>query len=317
MLIAIVSGMELLRRLGGAADSLTYSQLAWLVAVGALTGLCVLLNPEGPAIIQYVQSVQNDPISQRLVSEWQSPDIRNWTTWRFYAALFVVPLLGMLAPRRPNLTEMVVFAVFGWLAVASQRNILWFALILAPVLARQVSSCLSRGPFGHGPARRSTPHVRRRSLNVVMVGVLFAVTVGLSPWVQPLVRRVPTGSPLIDGQTPVAAADHIARSGLTGHVFHPQKFGDYLIWRLYPVVPVFADGRVHLFGARVWDDYIRIINAANWDTLLARYNVETILLDQTDEGEAHLLRAVRAHPDWEQVYEDRLAVLFRKRSGGE
>ena len=39
----------------------------------------------------------------------------------------------------------------------------------------------------------------------------------------------------IDRHTPVGAMDFIGEHHLTGRIFLPQTFGDYLIWRLWPL----------------------------------------------------------------------------------
>ena len=67
-------------------------------------------------------------------------------------------------------------------------------------------------------------------MNRLIAAMALGVVVLTSPWVYPRVY----GTSLLEVGTPVKAMDFIEKQALTGNIFHPQAYGDYLIWRLWP-----------------------------------------------------------------------------------
>ena len=119
---------------------------------------------------------------------------------------------------------------------------------------------------------------------------------------------------LFEPQTPVKAVDYIKLHELRGSIFHPQIFGDYLIWRLYPLQRSFIDGRVHLFGEPFVREYQNIFYDSHWEEMLAPFNIQYLLLSK-DQGQAdsiNLIQRARASRNWKTIYEDDVSILFSK-----
>src|SRR5262249_5001072 len=95
----------------------------------------------------------------------------------------------------------------------------------------------------------------RYRLNRQSAVLMLPVTELVSPWVDPHLGNQAFGNTLWETSTPVGAMDFIQQQGLQGNIFHPQIYGDYLIWRLWPQQRTFIDGRVHLFDDSVIRDY--------------------------------------------------------------
>jgi hypothetical protein len=121
---------------------------------------------------------------------------------------------------------------------------------------------------------------------------------------------------LLDGETPVAAMDYIEAHSLTGNIFHPQIYGDYLIWRLWPDQRSFFDGRVHAFGESIIRDYRRMFRDSDWAGLAEKYDIRYLLLSKGRHGgdSERLINDARHSPSWAIVHEDDLSVLFEKRT---
>jgi hypothetical protein len=97
-------------------------------------------------------------------------------------------------------------------------------------------------------------------------------------------------------------------------LFHPQEYGDYLIFRLWRGQRTFIDSRMHLFGDAVVGDYVAVMAAGDdWEQVLRKQRVEWILLGRDTPHHAALLRQVRAAPSWTPVYEEAGTVLFTLR----
>ena len=314
-LVVLFTGTELLKALFAAQGAISHRRIAHLSLIFLLLILASLLNPEGWRVYSYVWDVQTDPASQKLVTEWQSPRLRDPGDVTFFAAIFLGFLAFMYSTKR-DLTNLLLFSAFAALGLASLRGIIWFGLILPPVLAAQLKELdllpVRRALARWLPLRKSEPAMSPRPvLNLVLVALLAGITVFLSPWVRPGLPFPRLRSELVDSRIPRAAIEFIAREEIEGRIFHPQEVGDYLIWRLYPQQRSFVDGRVHLYSEELCRDYLHILNGCGWEALLAKYEVQWVLLLQ-DEGNRLLRRSLEETAGWELAYRDDQAVLYRK-----
>jgi len=106
---------------------------------------------------------------------------------------------------------------------------------------------------------------------------------------------------------PYEAADFLARNDLPPELFNSYNWGGFLIWRLYPQYRVFIDGRTHLYGEEVLEEYLKSYWASpQWHKPLERYNMNSIIIERDSAFAALLTES----PNWQQVYADELAVVF-------
>jgi hypothetical protein len=313
---------ESLRRLAvpSATGVLTGREFRKVVVVFILSALATLLNPEGLGIYDYVRSVMADTASQRLVAEWQPPRINELSgILLFYVPFFAAILAFAYSRRRPDWTEMTLFLAFAAFGLTALRNGAWFAMITYPLLARYLS-------FVDFSALRAIRRFRvmdrlasfmksddDEELSYSPMNLFVATVAGLvlilqSPWVQAGVFH----NSLIQRGTPVAAVEFISEHHLTGNIFHPQIFGDYLIWRLWPAQRSFFDGRVHIFGEEFVREYQRAFRDSHWEELLARWNIRYLLLSKSagERDSREMIQSARASGHWKVLYEDEDAVLF-------
>jgi hypothetical protein len=120
----------------------------------------------------------------------------------------------------------------------------------------------------------------------------------------------PPAPPLLSTDTPVAAADYLARNP-GGRLFNEMGYGSYLIWAV-PGQKVFADPRVELFPAALWTDYLAASRGVEATTILNRYGVDRVLLSR--EGQAPLAASLAQEPGWSLEYVDAWSEVWRKDS---
>jgi hypothetical protein len=211
--------------------------------------------------------------------------------------------------------------VFAALGFSATRNGIWFALIAAPILSRhvvdmEVADLLDKRSHRPHPDRVARPVAGRKGrprLNWAILMSMLAFTILLSPWVRPRLNSGWVSSSLFQKGTPVGAMDYIAEHGLVGHIFHPQYYGDYLIWRLWPQQRSFYDGRVHLYDESFVQDYILTFHDDNRESRLAKYDIKYLLLPKDDTSAASIIEDARESENWVLLYEDDISVLFEKR----
>jgi hypothetical protein len=321
-LIALYLGAEWVRSLAcpKPANALSGAELGKLSAVLIFTGAATLLNPETYRLYDYVRTVMADPSSQKFVMEWQPPRVNTLQgAVLFFIPLYLVLFVLVYSRKRPELTDLVLVAAFSIFGFTATRNSIWFALILAPVIARYWGEVDFGAVSGlirpRVPAMAAENAVGRKSpgsfLNLLIGLALLGITLITSPWLHPTLYKVS----LVESQTPVKAMDFIEQRGLKGNIFHPQFFGDYLIWRLYPGQKSFFDGRVHLFGETFVKEYQSVFVDSHWEEKLAPFGIRYLLLSKSEadsEGK-QLLTGARASANWQVIFEDDVSVLFVKK----
>jgi hypothetical protein len=300
--------------------ALSAVQIRKLLLILSLCVLATLLNPEGAGIFGYLRTVVTDAGSQQLVAEWRPPRVTDFLGFLlFYFPFFLTLLTFTYARVKPDFTEIVLFFAFAVFGLISIRNAAWFSTITYPLLARYIP-LLDPGPllplrrykvfnrFFESGSRSGDDSPVYARINLVLIFAAVLVLATQSPWLRPRL----TGESLLAEQTPVGAADFIQQHGLTGRIFHPQMFGDYLIWRLWPQQRSFVDGRVHLFSLDFLNQYERAVEDPLSTDLVERWNIRYLLLNKSNAN----LKGRRSIEDsgaWSKIYEDRVSVLFEKR----
>jgi hypothetical protein len=328
-LIALFIVCEGLRRLidDRRTDVLSRPQLRRLITIFVLSALATLVNPEGYKVYDYVRTVVADEASQKLVAEWQPPQINDTAgIVLFYAPFFLTLLVFIYARVKPDLTDLALFIGFGMFGLTALRNGAWFSIIAYPLLARYVShvdfstllslrrfKVIDRGmsPFDAGRSNEQTVYPR---INFLFASLAVFGLLVQTPWVRPTLYQ----TSLMQPGTPVGAMDYIEQHNLNGNIFHPQIFGDYLIWRLWPEQRSFFDGRVHIFGLDFVEKYLSIYHDSRWESILQKWNVHYVLLSKlpTEKGSLDMIATVKQSPRWEKLYEDDVSILFTKKSSG-
>ena len=85
--------------------------------------------------------------------------------------------------------------------------------------------------------------------------------------------------------------------------------GGYLIYRLYPSLRVFIDGRSDFYGPAFVKAYLDTINAQpGWDRRLEEYGVSRILIPSY----IPLGAVLKESKHWRIVSDDGVAILFAK-----
>ena len=268
-----------------------------------------LVNPRGIGIITYLGGMAQNITVQNNILEWMPPTLSSLEGGIFYVGLMLLAVLLAISPRRSNFFEVITFMLFGLLGIKYIRGVIWFGLILAPVLALHLAEIFKQMGWGKLPTRQ-TASIRR--LNLIFLVALAGMAFISLPWFKDLFPFVPAKKGLISVETPIQATQFILDNHLSPQVFHDMAFGSYLMWAAQPDYKVFVDSRIELYPEEIWDDYWSITSAqSNWKTLLNQYQVNTLMLEP--EKQALLIAAARSSPMWELVYDGKDAVIFKRK----
>lgn len=304
-------------------------KLMRLAAMVAATMIALLLNPRGLGLLDYLLTVQRNSAVQTWVLEWFAPSFRNPEDVPFFVALLACVAIFALCPDSLDLTDTVLFVVFSILALQALRNSVWFGIVAGPIAARQVAATVKTWrtlpPEASVRAARNTTSgsvtssargaPARVLASYLCVALLAALSTFTLPWVKPHLSLPDPWRGLVDGNTPAAAVSFVAGLFPEQRFFHPDTYGTYMIWASAARPPVFVDGRVELYPDSVWQDYLAISLAEDWEARLAKYGIRHVLLaKRTYKGfQQALLVAIRRSPDWAPIYEDENAIVYVKR----
>jgi hypothetical protein len=278
-------------------------------AILGITSLVCLMNPRGLGIISYLKTLTSNSVVQNLVIEWAPPTLNSLFGALFLVALLASAIILALSPRRPNFFQIITFLVFSLLGLKTSRGIIWFGLVMAPVLAEHLSAIVVQVTKKDKPPLKSGGSP---ILNGIFILVILTMGVISLPWFKSVLPLPSAKAGLISGETPIQATQALLEQKPQGHIFHAMSFGSYLIWAAYPEYQVFVDSRIELFPTEVWLDYINISNAnGDWETRLNGYGVNTLMLSPVEQSA--LLQAVQTSDRWVMLYQDSTAAIFERK----
>lgn len=262
----------------------------------------VPLNPNGATMYIYPLETLTSHAMQTYIQEWFTPDFHT-PEFQPFALLLLVTLASFaISQKRPTLTELLLLVGSGYAGLRSARNIPIFALVAAPILARNLWDWLQTRGWDRFFEFRTGQTRGAQLLNWV-----FLLLVGLASVAR--IALVVTNQTTVEQEKiPTAAVDFLQAQVVKGELYNSYGWGGYLIWRLYPR-RVFIDGRADVYGDAFIEEFLRAYRAnAGWAGTLERYNVGTVLI----EPDAPLARQLAQDILWKRVYEDKVAVVFQK-----
>jgi hypothetical protein len=277
--------------------------------VFGFSSLACLINPRGPGIINYVQTLTSSSVVQNLVTEWAPPSFTTMMGAIFFIGLIGSGLLLVLSPKKPNSFQIITYVGFGILSIRTSRGIVWFGLVMAPVVAGQLAALIERYKK---PAQQAEHQAGSGLMNGLFVSLIILMAIATLPWFKSVLPLPTAKAGLIAAETPMQATQVLLDDAPPGRVFNAMSFGSYLIWAAYPQYRVFVDSRIELFPEQVWADYLNISNAeGDWEGRLDYYGVNTLMLSPS--AQRPLVHAAGPSDTWSLVYEDDVSVIYTRR----
>lgn len=288
-------------------------QLRALTLVAALTLGAALLNPLGLGIVGYVRDMLSNGALQKWFVEWQPPrnplNIFDNGFW-FYATVLLLAVLMAAGPRRPSAIDLLTYCGLSWLGFSGTRYVMWYGLLLMPLLAQQLSPL----------TRQRQPVAGPRALNVGFALLLAAVVITTLPWFTPAAylgagseNLFATGGRyrmLLGSTTPVAATEWLEQNPIEGRFWTDMSYTSYTIWQV-PSKQVFADLRVELFPQAIWEDYFTIARGDDRSlSMLDKWQISHVLLDKGYQKSLYAVLKGRA--GWCERYTDRTSAIFAR-----
>ncbi|MFH0763677.1 MAG: hypothetical protein V1927_01580 [Candidatus Omnitrophota bacterium] len=282
------------------------SRVPAFAAAGLIAGVWILItiNPNGINGILFALNCLFEPLYSRIVAEYQ---VSNIITYKlFYATLFSAIVLAAVNRERLGTGNILIFSAFSVLAVKTNRNILFYAIVAIPILF----------DLGIATIKKFPAAARAISKGLVKYALLVALWAGLLAFVVIPDKVYCFGFGFYKPFYPSEIFDFIKKNKPRGNIFNDMPLGGPMIWFLYPDYRVFIDGRFEAYDkAEFWiDDYFHILTTKKgWEDKLNKYNVTMCLLSYgPGEKEDFIGRVLQNSRDWRIVAFDGYTALFMK-----
>lgn len=308
-LLPIITGASLTAALG---RSKTYLLTAAACLVASL------VNPYGAQLHFHIFRYLTNPFFPKYISEFQALSFQEPAS-RFLEALV---LLGAVATvrslRRREFIHPLIFLVWLHLAVTSARHSPIFVVLITPWICSELSGLLgdmegarihskvkaALASFSTSAAEFSRIDRIERFYVTPLLALLFVAAALYSPAPGPKFR-----AEFDPRNFPAAAAANLNVREEAGRLFSTDLWGGYLIYRLYPSLRVFIDGRSDFYGPAFVKEYLDLLSAQpGWEEGLERYHVSRVLIPfYTPLG-----AVLKESKHWRIVSDDGVAILYAK-----
>lgn len=296
-------GATLVRSSRDAGAAVRFQALGLASTAAFLTGA---LNPLGFGIYTYVFQHVGSEAFAMFISEWNPPQLgKHWDFFLLLAAVWLVQIAGW---RRWRLSDLLPLAVFSYLAVQSYRHIPLFVLAALPATVSQARAWLPAA------GRKLLPPLPQWTWLIGAGAALLLLAAAA------LLGRAADLSELRD-YYPKAGVAWMKQQPCQGRWFAPMAWSGYLGWETHGNMQVFIDGRLMMFGGKVFDDYIRISTGdpRRCLALLDEYGIQGILSYSEDptghENHLKLFSRLVESGRWALVYWDHLCHVYVRRGG--
>lgn len=273
-------------------------------------GACVLavsLNPAGARLYLYPFETLTSRAMMKYINEWFSPDFHEPMFQPLAALLFATFAAMVLSRRRVRPSAVLLLAATGYAALRSGRNVPFFALVAAPLLAEHAWKWLTRDGRGGWLTKPERTEAGAQAILKVVLNVVLLVVAPLALCCL-RVRQVSARESADEAKNfPLAAVEFIRETRPPQPVYNEYGWGGYMIWKLYPDYRVYIDGRADVYGDAYMEEFLKTHDAAaNWRAPLEHEGVRTVVLNP----EAPLASLLRQEGGWRKVFEDGQAVIF-------
>jgi len=320
-MVAVFGIAELIQVLVAAEDEARAAGLKragryLLSALGCMAAS--LLNPYTYHLHVHLWQYLRDPFTAEHVGEFLTISFRDPMAVFFEIALAGGVLAAAWSARRGCYVWLLLVMMWAHAALVAARHIPIFMIVTAPILAAAanaafdylpaapVAAWLRRAAAAFGRVMRETSETdaigRWHPVSVLALALLAAIIYAPNPPQRFRAQFDPK-------RFPAGALSTLERYP-SARVFTFDQWGDYLIYRLYPRVRVFVDGRSDYYGPDFENKALDVVTVSyGWDKTLARFAVDTVLMPPNTP----LVGALKESSRWQVVYDDGVALVFRAR----
>ncbi len=215
-----------------------------------------------------------------------------------------------------DLADIAVLVGIAYLSLLARRNMALFAIGGTPSIAACLALLATRFP---GALKAMLTRVQGVLAAVLILLVLggywFIASNGFYKLTDEL-REFGLGR--LDMRFPIRAAAFMKAQGLPGRLYNDLGNGGYLTWAEPIPGGVYMDGRLEVYDADFFSQYMREMADPNaWQAEMDRQGVQTVLQFHWWGNTQNLIQYLVRDSRWALVYFDETSVLLVRRAGNE
>jgi len=276
-----------------------------LALVTALFIAATFINPYGARLWQFI--FYSAGIPRPFLSEWASLLNMEFVMVHIdFVFLSLASLAVIFFSRKPkDITGLAVLFVSFAAAIAMRRNIPLFAITAAFVVPVYLEDAAGE-PVKRIFEKFSAPAVAAALFLFCVLSAGYTLFFNKTDFRQIEVEQK---------SFPVAAVSFMKENGISGNAVIFFNWAEYCIWKLYPDCRVFLDGRLcSAYSVKTINDFFNFLYLGEgWGDALSDYPADIALIHRLNPVYARML----SMPGWANVYNDKIAGLFLKKSGHE
>jgi hypothetical protein len=270
-----------------------------------------LANPYGWHLHAHVWQYLRADYIMNIIGEFRAPNFRGEPMLQ-YEILLLMALMACGAMMWRGRFVLPLWTLFwAHASLQSARHIPIFVAVALPLVALELQRLWDewtrRGGHRSVPATLGSlaadlsPAVRRTSVWPAVLLALVAFRLVPFPHFDDFPAEL----------FPKAMVEQHAARLEGARLFTKDQWADYLIYRCWPRVSTFFDGRSDFFGRAIVEEYLEIFEGRRrWQELIEKHRFDTALLPVGSS----LANLLTLSPGWEIAAQDEQAVLFVRRA---
>lgn len=276
--------------------------------------VATLCNPYGLDLLIATLRFGSNP-NLKEVLEWYPLQLIDLEGITVSATLLLVMFCLRQSRRKISLAEVLIFISLLGMTAMRVRMINWYGptvfFLLMPHAASAWRRAFGTRKHAHLKSEDLTP---RHFVPTLVCGLVIWIAFSLSPSSKPVLGgETRKAEQLYSQSTPLGVTEYLQQHKVTGMIFAPQWWGDWIALHGPADSSVFMTTHVHLAPRRVWTDYLAVARGqATWHAILNKYSVNTLIVHK--QLQIELAAQARGSGDWQTVYEDHLAIVFQRKN---
>lgn len=296
---------------GGTPWRSAYVRSAPYLGAASACAAATFVNPYTWHLHQHIYSYLLNSKLLDNIQEYQSVSFHHGPVLFFEVMLLLGAASALWCLQRGKVSGAILIVLFAHLALVSGRNVPLFLLIAAPSAACMVQNTLGGlrvvpalgrvGDWLSAIADELRPFERVERAHCLSAAAVVFIAASLA-------AGGPGFKAEFDSERFPAKAIPVLEQLKAPQTFTYDQWGDYLIYRLYPVDRVFMDGRSDLYGAEFVNMYQHVLSARyDYESDLKRFAVDTVLI----KPDAPLATVLKQSPNWKVLLDDGHLIIFR------
>ena len=305
------------KREAGAAWEILPLAIAFVVCLAT-----TFLTPYGYKLHIHIHEYLANGFLMDSINEFMSPNFHAIGTGYFEVFILLSVFAIAVAYDRLTATDLLVVLFSLHAALFAIRNVPLSAILISISTAR-----LWAGIVSPDNARRTAPPWLGELLEVMhdISGSMAAMERRLRGHGLAILLLIASTAIVLNGgrvhsaqmisaqfdekKFPTRAVEFIREKNIHDHLFNPDDWSGYLIYRLYPETKVFFDDRHDFYGEPFIREYLQASDATRkWRQPLDKYQVQWVLVPAASP----LATVLKETKDWRLDFDDGKAVIYSR-----